>query len=112
MRHPVISAKQIQGAKFVPCCVSGYYKSKSFLRNASFVLLLHFMTTVLSAACTRLGIIPASNVLTRLSSDRLSLRHALLNPASAAALSVGLSANRCIESLNLGRCAAGDGVMD
>lgn len=66
----------------------------------------HVITT-LSAACTKLGIVPASNILTRLSSDCLSLRHALLNPASAAALSVGLSANRCIRSLNLGRCAVG-----
>lgn len=57
----------------------------------------------LSAACTRLGIVPASHILSRLSSDRLSLRHALLNPASAAALSEGLSFNRRIRSLNLGR---------
>ncbi|CAM9583959.1 unnamed protein product [Pylaiella littoralis] len=60
------------------------------------------------SACTKLGIVPASNILTRLSSDCLSLRHALLNPASAAALSVGLSANRCIRSLNLGSNLLGD----
>ncbi|CAM9351058.1 unnamed protein product, partial [Ectocarpus sp. 13 AM-2016] len=55
-----------------------------------------------TAACTRLGIAPSSHVLSRLPSSRLSLRHGLLNPASAAALSAGLSGNRCIRSLNLG----------
>ncbi|CAN0526129.1 unnamed protein product, partial [Ectocarpus sp. 12 AP-2014] len=44
----------------------------------------------------------SSHVWSRLPSSRLSLRHGLLNPASAAALSAGLSGNRCIRSLNLG----------
>ncbi|CAM9943038.1 unnamed protein product, partial [Scytosiphon promiscuus] len=61
-----------------------------------------------TSACERLGIPPSSHVLSRLSSDRLSLRHALLNPASAMALSAGLSANRCIRSLNLGSNLLGD----
>lgn len=56
------------------------------------------------AACARLRIAPSSHVLDRLSSDCLSVRHMLLSPISAEALSAGLSANRCIRSLNLGRC--------
>ncbi|CAM9991687.1 unnamed protein product [Ectocarpus sp. 6 AP-2014] len=55
-----------------------------------------------TAACTRLGIAPSSHILSRLPSSRLSLRHGLLNPASATALSAGLLGNRCIRSLNLG----------
>ncbi|CAM9960306.1 unnamed protein product, partial [Ectocarpus fasciculatus] len=57
---------------------------------------------VMLPACTRLGIAPSSHILSRLPSSRLSVRHGLLNPASAAALSAGLLGNRCIRSLNLG----------
>lgn len=78
-----------------------YCKSLCYLLSRMRWVLLR--TAVASAECARLGIAPASHILSRLPSNRMSLRHALLNPASAKALSAGLSSNRCIRSLNLGR---------